>query len=73
MVEWDNDFRNILDFAESNGISLETGCMIGECGACSLRLEEGSAEYNHATAARPAKEHCLICSCHPASDIIIDA
>jgi ferredoxin-NADP reductase/sterol desaturase/sphingolipid hydroxylase (fatty acid hydroxylase superfamily) len=73
MVEWDHDFRNILDFAESNGISLEAGCMIGECGACSLRLEEGSIEYNHATAAKPAKGHCLPCSCHPASDIIIDA
>ena len=32
-VAWDDEYANILEFAESNGVSLEAGCMFGECGA----------------------------------------
>lgn len=73
IVEWDNEYRNILEFAESNGISMEAGCMFGECGACSTNIVDGKVEYNYTTATKPAKGKCLPCSCYPESDIILDA
>ena len=72
-VEWDHDYRNILEFAESNDIRLEAGCMFGECGACSTKLVSGNVGYNYETATKPAKGNCLVCSCHPVSDISLDA
>ncbi len=73
IVEWDNEYRNLLEFAESNGIRMEAGCMFGECGACSTKIIEGKVDYNYKTAIIPAKGKCLPCSCFPESDIILDA
>jgi ferredoxin-NADP reductase len=72
-VNWDYDYSNILEFAESNGIRLEAGCMFGECGACSTKIELGNVAYNYNTAIKPAKGNCLPCSCFPTSDIRLDA
>jgi ferredoxin len=72
-IEWDHDYRNILEFAESNDIRLEAGCMFGECGACSTKLVSGDVGYNYETATKPVKGNCLVCSCHPVSDISLDA
>ena len=71
-VEWDHDYRNILEFAESNDIRLEAGCMFGECGACSTKLVSGNVGYNYETATKSVKGNCLVCSCHPISDISLD-
>ncbi len=71
-VQWDHEFKNILEFAESNEIILDAGCMFGECGACSTKLISGTVEYNHETAAKPLTGNCLVCSCRPSSDVILD-
>ena len=72
-IAWDHSFHNILEFAESNDINLEAGCMFGECGACSTGFDHGKVEYNFQTAAKPAKGNCLPCSCVPISDIKLEA
>ncbi len=72
-IEWQPDFKNILEFAESNDIRMEAGCMFGECGACSTKLVDGTVDYNYETATKPANGNCLPCSCRPSSDITIDA
>jgi len=72
-VEWDHEYTNILEFAESQDVKLEAGCMFGECGACSTRLASGDVAYNYQTATNPARGNCLPCSCHPTTDIAIDA
>jgi ferredoxin-NADP reductase/sterol desaturase/sphingolipid hydroxylase (fatty acid hydroxylase superfamily) len=72
-VEWDPEYRNLLEFAESNDIPLEAGCMFGECGACSTKVVSGSFGYNYETATKPDKGNCLPCSCHPISDLTLDA
>jgi ferredoxin-NADP reductase len=71
-VEWDHECSNLLEFAESNGVSLEAGCMFGECGACSTKIESGTVNYNYHTAATPDTGNCLPCSCRPVSDITLD-
>ena len=72
-ARWDAEHLNILEFAESNGISLQAGCMFGECGACSTRINSGEVAYNINTAFKPANGICLPCSCHPTTDIYLDA
>ncbi len=72
-ITWDNEHSNILEFAESNGISLEAGCMFGECGACNTKIENGEVAYNFNTAVKPTTGNCLPCSCQPTSNIVLDA
>jgi ferredoxin-NADP reductase len=72
-VQWDHDYHNILEFAESHDVKLEAGCMFGECGACSTQLISGSVDYHHQTATSPAKGNCLPCSSFPTSDITLNA
>jgi ferredoxin-NADP reductase/sterol desaturase/sphingolipid hydroxylase (fatty acid hydroxylase superfamily) len=69
---WTSEFHNLLEFAESNGIMMEAGCMFGECGACSIRVESGEVEYNYTTAVKPTAGHCLACSCRPRTPLILD-
>lgn len=73
VLRWDSEFQNLLEFAESNGVPMEAGCMFGECGACSVKLEAGEVEYHHETAIKPQPGHCLPCSCRPKSAVKIDA
>ena len=40
--EWDSSFGNILDFAEAKGIQIESGCRIGVCGACKVKMISGT-------------------------------
>ena len=72
-LPWDSESRNLLEFAESNGIAMEAGCMFGECGACSTRIDHGDIEYNYTTAMQPKPGHCLPCSCRPKSAITLEA
>jgi len=70
---WDSEFRNLLEFGESNGVAMEAGCMFGECGACSTRIVEGEVEYNYKTATTPKPGHCLPCSCRPKTALVLEA
>lgn len=72
-VAWDSEFKNLLEFAEDSGVSMESGCLFGECGACAVKLQRGEVEYPFATAYKPPKGQCLPCSCRPKSDIVIEA
>ena len=72
-VQWDHEYMNILEFAESQDVKMEAGCLFGECGACSTKLARGDVGYNYQTATIPTKGRCLPCSCRPITDITIDA
>ena len=65
--------KNLLEFAESNGIPMEAGCMFGECGECAVKVGEGEVDYNYLTATKPQAGHCLPCSCRPKSAMRIEA
>ncbi len=76
ILEWDGSSGNILDFAEANGIQMESGCRIGTCGTCRVKLlsgtvametEEGLSEENR------AQNLFLPCVAVPETDLEIDA
>ena len=75
-LEWQDRFGNILDLAEQNGIQMESGCRIGTCGTCQVRLlsgevlmetEEGLQDEDR------AQNMILPCVSVPKTDLVIDA
>ena len=73
-VEWDPARHanfSILDLANNAGLNLRAGCRSGYCGACKVAVE-GEVKYFY-NAPKLAAGMALICSCVPASDIVVKA
>jgi ferredoxin len=74
--EWEGRFGNLLDFAEEKGISLESGCRIGACGTCKVKLISGSVAMETEEGlddSDKADGMILPCVALPDSDLEIDA
>lgn len=72
-LSWDGQDASLLDFAERNGISVESGCRSGGCGSCETRLLEGSVQYAHVPDHDVAAGHCLLCVARPTSALVLEA
>jgi uncharacterized protein len=70
---WDPKMPSLWDFAQANGVDIDSGCLYGDCGTCMTRLIQGKVKYNHDTSMRPDPGTCLVCSCRPDGSIVIDA
>jgi uncharacterized protein len=71
-LEWDNRYRSLLEFAESNDIYISSGCLFGDCGTCLTKVT-GQVKYIHPTMVKTKEGECLPCSCTPAESILINA
>ena len=74
--EWDGSFGNLLDFAEAKGIQIESGCRIGACGTCKVKLLSGSAVMETEDGLNDedrANQMILPCVATPESDLVIEA
>ena len=69
-AEWNEQFDNLLDMAETLQIPLDSGCRAGNCGTCEVEIE-GPVE--HATEAHVPAGKCLACIARPTGDIKIKA
>lgn len=65
------DGKTLLEQLEDQGIELNTQCRGGFCGACRVRLLEGTVQYNHEPLAALQDGEILPCSCQQASEIKI--
>jgi len=72
-IQWDARYNNLLEFAEANGISINAGCLYGDCGICITNLQAGEVNYNHPTEIIPEVGSCLPCSCKPKGSISLNA
>ena len=70
---WDPSAGSLLEFAEANGIEVESGCRAGSCGSCQTRLAAGEGDYNQAPDADVESGHCLLCISIPRSDLTLVA
>ena len=62
----------ILTLAESEGLSLPSGCRVGQCESCAVRIVSGSVTYlNGVESDDPSV--CLTCSAIPTSNLVLDA
>jgi len=72
-VMWDGQDANLLEFAERQGISVESGCRSGSCGSCETRLISGTVRYLQSVDHDIRPGHCLLCVGQPASFITLEA
>ena len=72
-LHWDPNAGSLLEFAESQGIEVTSGCRAGSCGSCQTRLEAGNIEYKQQPDADIESGYCLLCISTPSSDLTLAA
>ncbi len=72
-LAWSPAARSLLDLAETNGVSLNSGCRAGQCGSCAIGIKEGRVRYLARPGQTPPKGQCLACITVPESDLVLDA
>jgi ferredoxin-NADP reductase len=71
-IDWKSTKGPILNFAEGEGLSLPSGCRVGQCESCAVQIVSGCVRYlNEVESDDPSV--CLTCSAVPASNLILDA
>ena len=71
-IVWTSTKGPILNFAEGEGLSLPSGCRVGECESCALHIVSGCVRYlNGVESDDPSV--CLTCSAVPASNLVLEA
>lgn len=71
-LPWQPEAGNLLDFAESNGIVVNSGCRAGSCGSCQTAIESGEVSYRQHPDYDPDAGTCLLCSCTPKTDVTLE-
>ena len=72
-MSWNTEVSSILDFAEANGIPMESGCRAGNCGTCLVAIKSGEVDYVGEPGSTPEEGSCLACISVPKADLVIDA
>ncbi len=72
-VRWEPSTGNLLEFARSQGIKIDSGCCAGSCGTCLVAIKSGQVDYLKKPDAEPEAGACLTCICRPRNDLVLDA
>ncbi len=70
---WSSDSGSLLEFAEENDISMDSGCRAGNCGTCVTAVKSGDVEYLSEPGDTPDSGTCLTCISVPKNSITLDA
>ncbi len=73
VFSWDPEADSLLDFAESHGIYLESGCRAGNCGSCAVEIASGEVAYRSQPGSPPAPGTCLTCIAIPSGPLALEA
>jgi ferredoxin len=72
-LDWTGEGGSLLDFAERNGVAIDSGCRAGQCGSCETRLVSGEVRNLQTPVWEVAPGYCLPCVCTPVSAVELDA
>lgn len=72
-LPWNPGMASLLDFAETHGVRVDSGCRTGSCGSCQTTIRSGEVAYGHPPDYDPDPGSCLLCSCTPKSSVILEA
>jgi ferredoxin len=62
----------LLAFAQTLGLDLPSGCRVGQCESCAMRVVSG--RVRHLNGVEPEEEgQCLACQAVPCEDVVLDA
>lgn len=71
-LPWSPSANNILEFAEANGISVDSGCRAGSCGTCQTTIRSGEVIYCQPPDFDPEPGTCLLCVCTPKTSLTLE-
>ena len=70
---WTQDNSTLLEFAESNGVSLASGCRAGNCGQCLTTVRSGRFTHIKPPGVAVNDRECLTCIAVPEDDLVLEA
>ena len=71
-ISWNSSQGTLLQLGEAMGLPMASGCRVGQCESCAVRLIRGQVHHLHgAPPDDPAM--CLACQAVPVGDVVIDA
>jgi ferredoxin len=72
-LKWDTAAESLLDFAEENGIVIDSGCRAGNCDTCITAIKAGEVTYINEPGDPPEAGSCLTCIAVPKANLTLDA
>ena len=72
-LTWSNTAGSLLEFAEANGIRIDSGCRAGSCGTCATAIRDGQVDYLRDPDFDIEKGSCLVCVAVPKGTLSLDA
>ncbi len=72
-LPWQPGAGNLLEFAEANGIAVNSGCRAGGCGTCQTTIRKGEVSYRQSPDYDPEPGSCLLCVCSPKTSVTLEA
>ena len=72
-VPWSPQSGSLLEFAESQGIAIDSGCRAGGCGTCQTTIRSGEVAYRQSPDYDPEPGTCLMCVCTPKTHVTLEA
>lgn len=72
VATWSAQEGCLLTFGEGLGAKLPSGCRVGQCESCAVRIISGKVQHLHGVEPEEA-DVCLTCQAIPVSDLILDA
>jgi ferredoxin-NADP reductase len=72
-LPWRPDAGSLLEFAEANGIAVDSGCRAGSCGTCQTAIRTGEVSYREPPDFDPEPGSCLLCIGVPRTSVTLEA
>lgn len=69
---WLATASSLLEFAEANGIAVDSGCRAGGCGSCQTTILSGEVAYRQPPDYDPEPGTCLLCVCEPKTSVTLE-
>ncbi|WP_246252238.1 molybdopterin-dependent oxidoreductase [Ancylobacter pratisalsi] len=69
---WTAEDGPLLGFGEKLGVSLPSGCRVGQCESCAVKIISGKVVHLHGTEPDDPSI-CLTCQAAPIEDLVLDA
>ena len=71
---WDPSLEHLWEFAQANDVSIESGCLQGNCGSCETAVLKGKVVYPEGPPSfEPQAGNCLPCCAKPDGPLELDA
>jgi uncharacterized protein len=69
---WQPAAGSLLEFAEAQGIAVNSGCRSGSCGTCRTTIRSGEVAYRQPPDYDPEPGSCLLCVCAPKTSVTLE-